>query len=232
MNVPFHETVLLDIGIVLLLIVLGYFIFFLLNRILTFIYKKDDKKSDEGCFAYLLKFLFFISLVFFCITFIGFSALVQTYNIFDGTKLIAEVVCEPIPGDRNTMSFRITYKDGAIEEPTTQFLFQGDEWFVQGDIIKWSDGFSLFGLSKWYKITKLGNITQQSIDKRIRYRTVYDLTKDEIPQNWRWLYNFGKNMPFADGLYGIRISHPPDSQFKYEIYVSSEGFSINPITKD
>jgi hypothetical protein len=229
MNLPFQETWLLDFGIVLLIIVTSYILFFLVQRILDVFRLKDKRKyNKEGCFAFLLKIVILAILLGFCLAFIGFAILVQSFNEFSAHQLIADVTCEKIDNINNTMRFTITLNDGILRH----FYIQGDEWFVEGDIIVWKSVFNLFGLSNRYRITKIGGRYKKTADKRFRTQTIHYLNKEEITPRWRWLYNYGKNMPLARSNFGISTSFQPNVNKIFKIYVTPSGFEIEEFDKD
>jgi len=229
MNTPFYETLLLDIGFVVLLLAAGAIIYFFIQRIWD-IFRKKTKYENEGCFGFLLKFLLLIFLLLLSLSFIGFAVLVQTFQGFSDLELVAEVTCEKV--DNDVLRFIITQKYGTKDGKTDTLSLKGDKWFIKGDIIKWKNQGSFWDFPNWYRITEVGAYYQRNVGKKLRKKASYYLLKKKIPITWNWLYNVGKKMPLSYGLYGKMISETPDSTKKYKIYVTTTGFFIKSVDRD
>ena len=231
MNTPFYETLLLDIGFVVLLLAASIIVYFFVQRIWDIFRKKEDRKYEkEGCFGFLLKFLLLIFLLLFSLAFIGFAVLVQTFQSFSDVELVAEVTCEKV--DIDVMLFIITQKYGTKEGETDTLSLKGDKWFIKGDIIKWKNQGSLWGFRNWYRITEVGAYYQRTIDKKLHKKTSHYLLKKKIPITWNWLYNIGKKMPLSQGLYGKSMSGTPNNTQKFKIYVTTTDFFVKSVDRD
>ena len=230
MSIPFHETWLLDIGIVVLIMVAFSIISFFILRILDVLKtKKDRQYEEEGCSVFLLKFLLLNSLLIFGLVFIGFAILVQSFHDFNNKTLIAKVTCEKIDQSDNMMRFIIVQEFGDNAGIAKQFYLQGDKWYIKGDIINWKDGLKFLGWHSWYRIVEVGGIT---LNKKSRPLITHNLANDSVPSNWKWLYNVGKKMPLIQGLYGKRLTKPPNYNKRFEIYVTATGFSVKTVARN
>lgn len=233
MDIPFRESWLLDIGLVILLIILSLIIIFFLRRMLDFFRKKDNKKyKQEGCFGCLFKLLFLNVLFWFGMAIIALAAFIQSFHSFTKQKLVAEVTCEKIDYNDYTMRFSISQKYGANAGTPIQLYLRGDKWFVEGDILKWSAWANFFGLHTMYRIRRVGGVYWRTEDELKRPRTIKSLVRDEVPYKWIWLYKFGSSLPIIQDVYGISISKTPAYNKKFKIFVTTSGFSTETIDKE
>lgn len=233
MHIPFKETWLLDVGLVILIITVIFTTMFLLKRLLNIFRKKEKKKySREGCFGCLLKFLFLNVLLWFSIAMVSLAAFIQSFDTFTKQKLVAQVECEKINFNGYTMRFIITPQYGANAGISKQFYLNGDLWFVEGHILKWGNWLNFLGLHTMYKITRIGGAYWRSEDELSESRTIFSLAKNEIPPTWRWLYKFGGSLPLMQDVYMNRISKPPAYNKLFRIYVATSGFSLETVNKE
>src|SRR6266571_8423414 len=82
--------------------------------------------------------------------------LVQSYLGLTGEIKVAHIRATPIANAAHQMSVDVILYDGnghVTSENT--YLLQGDEWMVQGDIIKFPTWFNVLGFHAGYKLTRL-----------------------------------------------------------------------------
>ncbi len=82
--------------------------------------------------------------------------LVQSYLGLTGEIKVAHIRATPIANVAHQMSVEVILYDGnghVTSENT--YLLQGDEWMVQGDIIKFPAWLNVVGLHAGYKLTRL-----------------------------------------------------------------------------
>ena len=84
------------------------------------------------------------------------SFLVQSYLGLTGEIKVAHIRATPIANVAHQMSVEVMLYDGNghVTSDNT-YLIQGDEWMVQGDIIKFPAWLNVVGLHAGYKLTRL-----------------------------------------------------------------------------
>jgi hypothetical protein len=90
------------------------------------------------------------------ISLLWLTFLVQSYLGLTGEIKVAHIRATPISNVAHQMSVEVMLYDGnghVTSENT--YLLQGDEWMVQGDIIKFPAWLTVVGLHAGYKLTRL-----------------------------------------------------------------------------
>ncbi len=163
MNIPFQvgwqQVVLLLIGLV------GLWLFItaglgLLNR--GWLMSEDEKdyyartgRLPRRRFRFK-RGLSGIVLLAVAISLLWVAFLVQSYLGLTGEIKVAQIRATPITNAAHEMSVELILYDsnGHIASDNT-YLLQGDEWMLQGDIIKFPAWLNVVGLHSGYKLTRL-----------------------------------------------------------------------------
>jgi hypothetical protein len=129
------------------------------------------------------------------------------------------------------MSMELNFvKDGRMGG-AQGFLIKGDQWSVEGDVLKWEDWLTLLGLHTMYKLTRVRGRyldTRQEIDNT---PTVYSLVENQEDAEWRWLYKYGHRLPFVTAVYGNTVFTYPSREETFQIYVTTSGFMLQVMEK-
>jgi hypothetical protein len=175
----------------------------------------------------LILLLLWIS-VFSVVMFAGFF--LQAYHSFTLEKPVARITIEPTEGDHSS---RITLVRTVTPDSqvTGQYLIRGDQWVLEGDILKWDNWMNFLGLDTRYRLTRIRGRYLNTEDEINRQPTIYSLVRNEDDPVWRYLYKYGPRLPFVNSVYGNAVFQTSGKSIQYEVLVSTSGFlarEINP----
>ncbi|MFQ5604453.1 MAG: hypothetical protein ACE5HS_14380 [bacterium] len=152
------------------------------------------------------------------------AAFIQSYQKFTRNVLVAEVRCIPLADSENSLYLQYTpVKDGKLQTPQT-FLLNGDQWALEGQILKWDDWLNFFGVHTMFKMTRVRGRYVNFQDEIDNPPSVYSLVEHEEDPQWRWLFKYGHKIRFVTAVYGNTVFTYPSTNQVYEIFVSTSGF--------
>lgn len=222
-----------------ILIIIGMAGFFLGALLLFMFFVKRFKRTSQrfsgkkvkspGIYAgfrnLLLIFLWII--VSIMILFIGFF--LRAYHSFTAEKPVAEVFIRPTDTSQMVVVDFIQYSE---DTPTpSQFAVKGDQWVLEGDILKWNPWLNFFGLETRYRFTRLRGRYISTEDERKRPGSIYSLVSEENHPFWRYMYRYGSRMPFVSSVYGNAVFQDNAIGKRFLISVTDSGFmtrEMNP----
>lgn len=149
------------------------------------------------------------------------ASLVQSYLSLTGEIKVAQVHASTIANVPNEMSVELTLYDqnGHVTTDNT-YIVLGNEWMIQGDIVKFPGWMNILGFHSGYKLTRMQGRYDDSNLERHAEHTVVDLNGGDdnffktvhSQQNW-----FG---PFVDASYGNAVFEPADGT--YDVFVTQD----------
>jgi hypothetical protein len=151
------------------------------------------------------------------------AAFIQSYQSFTRQELVARVKCVPLENEQS-LQMELTMVQEGQNGITKQFILNGDQWAIEGDILKWDDWTNFMGLHTMYKLTRVRGRFVNVQEEVSRSPSVYSLVEREEDPNWRWLYKYGHKLPFVTAVYGNTVFTYPSEENVYEIYVTTSGF--------
>ncbi len=226
---PFSESLIIYIGLATVFLGLIMFIVLIYQALRRSFGKKEEDKKEvsPGCFTQLFKILFIFLLISLGFAIMFFGAFIQSLTTFTKKELVAEVRCEEISNVNNySMRLILNEKKGRSANIPQEFLLNGDQWFIRGDIIKWDDWVNFFGLHTMYKVTRIGGYFTNPKEESELKPTHYSLVPEEETPTWRWLYRYGYKLPFISDVYGNSAYKYPETNKIFKVYVNRSGFSI------
>ncbi|HEU5227985.1 MAG TPA: hypothetical protein VFU49_09255 [Ktedonobacteraceae bacterium] len=153
--------------------------------------------------------------------------LVQTYLGLTSDIQVAQVRATQITGIPHMMSVElILYDQNGHQASDKTYLVQGDEWMLQGDIIKFPTWLNIVGLHTGYKLTRLeGRFDDPNLERNSQH-TVIELNGGDdnffkTVQQQAWL------SPTIEAAYGNAVFLGADSR-TYNVYVSQTGLLAKP----
>lgn len=159
------------------------------------------------------------------------TAFIQSYQSVTKKELVAIVRCTPLDSKIGDMRIELKFvKNGEIEK-AQELIIKGDQWSIEGDILKWEDWLNLIGLHTMYKLTRVRGRYVDTLDEIQHAPTVYSLVENEEDPEWRWLYKYGHKLPFVIAVYGNTVFTYPSGERTYEIYVTTSGFMLQVLEK-
>jgi hypothetical protein len=107
-----------------------------------------------------------------------------------------------------------------------RYRLRGQQWTIEGHILKWDDWLNFLGLRTMYKLTRVRGRYLRAADEMNEPATVYSLVANEDAPRWRWLYEYGARLPFVQAVYGNTVFTFPSESKSFDIYVTTSGFMI------
>ena len=158
------------------------------------------------------------SLLFLVVALIGLSSIyltmfLRTFSLYTKEDKIGTVFAEK-SGD----SIKIYYND-MKNKRDYKFYLKGDEWMIEGYILRWNLPLRFLGAKSYYKVMRFSGRGEKANVKT----TSYTLAKEG--KGWEFILKNCKKIPFADAAYGIGAFQYPDKD-TFEIYINDTGFII------
>jgi hypothetical protein len=207
------------------------FLFFLLFRRIEWIFRKVRGKKTASLKVFatvrnLVLALLFIS-VFSMLLFAGFF--MRAYHAFTFEKPIAEVEVVPLDDEKTS---RVTLMETVSEDSTIVriFVIKGDQWELEGDILKWEDWLNFFGFHTRYRLTRIRGRYSRTEDELSLRPTIFSLVEDEDTLLWSYLYEVGPDLPFVSTVYGNAVFQHSGKKKKFLITISTSGFVAREIS--
>lgn len=154
------------------------------------------------------------------------ASLMQTYLGLTGDIQVARVRAVPTQL-AHTMSVElILYDNSGKPKSDDTYIVLGDEWMLQGDIIKYPSWANILGLHSGYKLTRLEGRFDDSDMERHSQHSVVDLNGGDdnffkTVQHQAWVN------PMIEAAYGNAVFLAADRQ-TYNVFVSQTGLYAKP----
>jgi hypothetical protein len=217
---------LLYIGAAGIFLGLVFLIIFIYRRIRWIMRTIARKRTPRPRFFAGLRNLIFIlvwTAVLGLVFFIGLF--MRAYYAFTYEKPVAEIMTEATqePDTNLVTLFQSLPEDSQIGK---EFLIKGDQWMLEGDILKWDNWLNFLGFNTRYRLTRLRGRYIQFEDEIHQEVTIYSLVKEEDHPLWRYLYKYGYKLPLVSTVYGNAIFQTAGKDRNFLVYVSPSGFVV------
>jgi hypothetical protein len=150
----------------------------------------------------------------------------RSHTAFTHRQLAAMVYCMPVPEAKDEMTLWLV----TFESPAVGFLshyrLRGQQWAVEGHILKWDDWLNFLGIRTMYKLTRVRGRYLRAEEEAGQPATAYSLIENEEDPRWRWLYEYGARLPFVTAVYGNTVFTLPSETKIFRISVTTSGFMI------
>ena len=163
-----------------------------------------------------------IILVLLALSILWLALLIQTYLGLTGDVKVAQVRAHTIANLPHEMSVElILYDKNGHQSSDQTYAVNGDEWMLQGDMIKFPAWLNIVGLHSGYKLTRLeGRFDDPKLESNAKHVVITLNGGDD---------NFFKTVhdqrswtaPFVDAAYGNAVFVPADGT--YDVFVSQTG---------
>ena len=152
--------------------------------------------------------------------------LVQSYLGLTGEIKVAHIRAKPIANLAHQMSVEVMLYDesGHVTSDNT-YLIQGDEWMVQGDIIKFPAWLNIVGLHAGYKLTRLeGRYDDINLENTARHTAIPLNGGDDTFFQTTYVHKqwFA---PFVDAAYGNAVFQAPGS---FDVFATQDALIARP----
>lgn len=202
-----------------------FLIIFLYNRIVYFVpsSKMRDRKRLKviGSIRNLL-LIFLLTAVAGMAIFMG--AFFRSYFAFNYEEPVAEVLIDPVEGYKaSRVTLTEFIEDERIEK---QFTVTGDQWMIEGDMIKWEPWLNFLGVHTRFRLTRLRGRYISSEEEKSQSSTIFSLVEDEAHPFWQYLFETGHQLPFISSVYGSAAYQLSGEKSKFSVFVSTSGLVI------
>jgi hypothetical protein len=225
----FRTDVILWAGAAGLLAGLVLFLVFLYRRILFAARKLGGKPASAPKLVASLRSLLLIFLwvsVFGMLLFAGFFF--RAYRAFTLEEPVAEVVIGPREKGGPT-SITIIQDEPGEGRRVRRFEVAGDQWVLEGDILKWRNWLNFLGLHTRYRLTRLRSRYINTSDEATKPSTVHPLVGNEDDPLWKVLYKYGPRFPLVSTVYGNAVFQFSDEEGVFRVFVGTSGFVARKI---
>ncbi len=224
--IEFNPDYLIYAGAIGILLGLIFFVLFFYRRILwiirTLLRKKTTSPKLLASLRNLVAIAFFIS-IFGMVFFLGFG--LRAYHSFTYEEPVAEIITQPLNWAEQKSVTLVSYF--SAHSKTTRYIFlKGDQWMIEGDILKWDSWLNFLGFHTRYRLTRLQGRYLSTKEEIQKTRTIYSLVEQENNPLWRYLYQYGQKLPFISTVYGNAVFQDCRPNRKYLIYVGTSGFIV------
>ncbi|HEX4206521.1 MAG TPA: hypothetical protein VHZ51_20450 [Ktedonobacteraceae bacterium] len=155
------------------------------------------------------------------------ASLAQVYTGLNSDIKVAQVHATSVANMQHMMSVEMTLYDSSGHTTSTQtYLVSGDEWMLQGDIIKFPAWLNVLGLHSGYKLTRLeGRFDDPNLESNSKHTVITLNGGDDgffkTTQGLPWI------TPFVQAAYGNATFLQPDGK-TYNVVVSQSGLYPKP----
>ena len=203
-----------------------FFLFFIYRRIRGFFRLLSRKRTmSPGILASMrnLLLIMFWTAFFGMTLFLGFF--LRSYHAFNYEKPVAEIVTHPSTMDKTS---RVTLTQFFHPDDLTSrdFFLRGDQWMIEGDIVKWDPWLNFLGLHTRYRLTRLRGRYMNTLEEVNAKKTIYSLVSQEENPFWQYLYEYGHRLPLVSTVYGNAAFQTSGEGRRYFIYVGTSGFIV------
>ncbi len=203
-----------------------FLMFFLYRRIRWIIRTLSKKETVSPRLLASLRNLLSIliwSALFGMILFLGFF--LRTYHAFTHEKPVAEIMTRSLEGTQRSPMTLVQLL--TVQPQTTRhFFLKGDQWMIEGDILRWDNWLNFLGLHTRYRLTRLRSRYISSEEESNQPHSIYPLVDDETHPLWRYLYQYGHQLPFVSTVYGSAAFQSSMENKRYFLYVGTSGFIV------
>jgi hypothetical protein len=226
-NPPFSGSIPIYIALGVLIVSLALFMGFIYKRGYRLIcHLRRRPVARAGILTSMLRLLLILLTVATSASMLFLFAFIQSYTAFTHRQLAAMVHCSPVDGAKDEMLLWLV----TFESPTVGYLIhhrlRGQEWAIEGHILKWDDWLNFLGLPTMYKLTRVRGRYLRAEDESSKPATAYSLVDNEDDPRWRWLYEYGAHLPFVTAVYGNTVFTLPSETKTFGIYVTTSGLTI------
>ena len=171
-------------------------------------------KRKIGLRGWFTSFVALIVLGSLGFAFISLSLFARTYKLLSNDTRIGAVTAVR-NGDMIDLRF--------VDETSSRvygFALNGDQWMIEGYILRWKPWLRLLGAQPYYKVTRFSGRWESADSTTIANYQLY-----REPGQWKLLMQYGQKLPLIDAVQGIAAFQYPDSG-RYGVYISDAGFVL------
>ncbi len=108
------------------------------------------------------------------------------------------------------------------------FELHGDQWQIDGRLMKWTGAAEWSGLKPMYRLERLGGRYQDIEMEKNATRSLYSLEQGLSPTLWSFLVEYQAFIPWLDAYYGSATYLPMSHGAEFTISISASGLIARP----
>lgn len=193
-----------------------------ISLLLIFLFIKKIKQKKKGTTGYIIHFLAIFVFGFLSSTLLLFYASFRNYKNFTYNKPIFSVSC-PIKED-NWFVLQINPLDNGEKSEPRFYRLNGQQFVLEGHIVKWENFFVALGMKPLYQLTRLTGRYISIDEEKSKERSVYQI--EEEPFVWSFLMRHGEKIPGIDAVYGASSFKGVEENKKFTVEITHNAFVI------
>ena len=221
----FNPNLVIFLGLIGSFLGIIFLLVFLKRRILKLVGKEEKKLP--GIFGSVRNLVLILLITSFSgmMIFLGFFFI--AYDVFTHEQTVAYVEVIPVSEQKSIIAFSEVLDNK--RQNFYRFEINGDQWMIEGDILKWEDYMTFLGLNTRYRLNRIRGRYIKTSDEKAKEATIFSLTEDEEDPLWSTLYEVGHKLPFVNTVYGNATYQLTDKAKKFEVFVTTSGFGIREV---
>jgi hypothetical protein len=152
----------------------------------------------------------------------------RAYQAFSKEELFASVTCQR--SHEASFDYIIFYKPIG-QNKTSAFGIKGNQWRIEGLVIKWKGFVNILGIHTWHKPVRISGRYSDITENKKFGLTEYTLNDGE-GSFWRVISRIDKIFPFIEAIYGSGAFMPCRENIVYKVYVTTSGYMIKTYSKN
>jgi hypothetical protein len=209
-------------------VLIGFLLFtvFVYRRIIWLLKSQEPRKGRRPGWGASLRNLILILIFVLLSGVLMFGAFfMRAWNAFTYEQAVAEVRVSPGTEHQTGRLTLIQILDKG-KGKSQAYLIRGDQWMLEGDILKWGKLVNFLGLHTRYRFTRLRGRYLLAEEEIAKPSSIYSLVEKEDHPLWHWLYHHGSGLPLVSTVYGNAVYQMADREQRFMVYVGTSGFII------
>ena len=186
---------------------------------------KNIRRKQFGIFSALFAILLLIAFLAVTLMLVSIQLLIRSYKEFTYEKPVAVVIVKPAGNQKAKLTLvQSEGKDSTLVKK--EFNISGDQWIIEGDILKWKPYLNFLGLHSRYRLTRIEGRYLRIRDEKSKKRSLYALNEESQGNIWALLYRVAYKLPLVNTVYGSAAYQFSDRENIFLVYVTDSGFLI------
>ena len=189
--------------------------------LLLFILLRRARRRERGLTVYITNILGIILLTLLSSTLLLIYTSFKNYEHFGYKENVLTIVCQLKEVDWFVIEL---ISEDRNKEKSRFYRLTGQQFLIEGHIVKWKDFFAFLGMKPLYQVTRLSGRYITIEDEKKNERTIYEINK--TTKFWNFMMRYGKKIPGIDAVYGTASFTYPEVDDTLELLITHTGFMI------